>query len=239
MTTLTKGEAHNGLECLAPEVLLMIATQLPDLVSLDSLLRASPNTFRLFNNGNAVKITEAVLSAGFTHHHIRVIICVIVLIRSSNLPIHNLDDFRKQVTLEAMENRTPTPGSGFSPIHLSPTTTPAVLRSILASARRITCLTLDCLEYYLAQFRSLKPQHVIDRKFQLVGYQPWEVHPERRECPTQEVGPPSWTEEQRVFRAFWRIQVICDLKTAASHSLLRWPTGDIERLNSEEPIELF
>lgn len=177
MATLTKSKAEIGIEYVPPEVLLMIATQLPNLLALDSLLRASPNTFRLFNSGNAVKITEAVLSGGSTNPHVRVIICVIALIRSSNLPIHSLDDFKSQVTFEVMENRTATSERGFSPTHLSPDTTPAVLRSILASVRRITCLTLDCLKYYLHQFRSLKPQHLIDRTFQLRGYQPWKIHP--------------------------------------------------------------
>lgn len=239
MTEPRTSESHNGLECLAPELVLMIATQLPDLISLDSLLRASPNTFRIFNNGNAVKIIESVLSAGFTHPHIRVIICVMALIRSSTLPISTLDGFRKQVTLEAMENRTFTPGSSFSPTHLFQNTTPAVLRSILAATRRITCLTLNCLEHYLARFRSLRPQHLVDREFHWHGIQPWEVKPPRRSYQTQEVGPPSCVEEQRVFRAFWRIQMICDLKKAASYSMLSWPADDIERLNSAEPIELF
>lgn len=208
MTEPTTSESHNGLECLAPELVLMIATQLPDLISLDSLLRASPNSFRIFNHGNAVKITELVLSAGFTHPHIRVIICVMALIRSSTLPISlsTLDSFRKQVTLEAMENRTS------SPTHIFQNTTPAVLRSILATTRRITCLTLDCLEHYLARFRSLRPQHLVDREFHWHGIQPWEVKPPRQSYQTQEVGLPSWVEEQRVFRAFWRIQMICDLK---------------------------
>ena len=129
---------------------------------------------------------------------------------------------------------------GFSVLFVYPQIPrPPYCEEILASARRITSLTRECLDYYLAQFRSCKPQHLINRKFQLRGYQPWEVRPGRRGYRTQEVGPPSWTEETRVSRAFWRIQIICDLKKAASHFLLSWPMDDIERLNSEEPVEHF
>ena len=69
------GVANCKLEILAPELLLGIVTRLPDLISL-CLLRASPAVFRLFDK-YAVEIIEAVLSSGFTHHHIQVIIRIV------------------------------------------------------------------------------------------------------------------------------------------------------------------
>ncbi|KUJ14448.1 uncharacterized protein LY89DRAFT_736482 [Mollisia scopiformis] len=170
MATSAKAEAWEG-ESLAPELLLVITTKLPDLGALDSLLRASPNTFRLFNTENVVKITESILSSGSIHQHVRVIIYVIALIRSSALPISNLDDFTEQVMLEAMKTWPPALGSGFNPIRRSPTTS-AVLRSILSTYRRITILTQGCLEFYLDRYRSLRPQHLADKTFRLHGVHP-------------------------------------------------------------------
>jgi hypothetical protein len=92
----------NLFETLSPEIHLMIVTKFPDLVSLYSLVRASPAVYRLFNY-YAVEITEAVLAAGFTHGHIRVIICITTLIRSSTLPTLDLDSFTERVTHPAMK----------------------------------------------------------------------------------------------------------------------------------------
>lgn len=58
--TLGNAEAMNQLESLATELLLNILFQLPDLVSLESILRASPVISLVFND-NAVKITEVLL----------------------------------------------------------------------------------------------------------------------------------------------------------------------------------
>ena len=93
-----------NLEYLAPEILLKIIIQLPDLASLDSAVRASPIIFRVFDK-YAVEIIEAVLSSGHTDGHIRVTIRVIALIRSSTLPTASLAEFKKRVTMRAMQHR--------------------------------------------------------------------------------------------------------------------------------------
>ena len=146
------------LESLAPELLLGIVRRLPDLISLDCLLRASPAVLRLFDQ-YAVEITEAVLSSGFTHRHIQVIIRIVALIRSSALPIKNLANFKSYITHEAMYRRVRKSSTGLAPERLSETTRPAILRSILATNRLITCYAFDCIEHYLIRFRALKPKH--------------------------------------------------------------------------------
>lgn len=257
------------LETVPSEVLLNIVTRLPDLVSLDSLIRASPAAFRLFNDF-AVEITECVLAAGFTHGYIRLIIRIIALIRSSILPIPDLLSFQERVTKavmkrgielfihncgpggpeEAMENEIrmaeeedgPTPTTealahrlglfddAFAPTHLDWDVSAAVLRSILASARSNTCLALDCLEASLARFRALTPQHPVDETiaFGKSDIPMSERRIEGRPCEVYDVGPPSWSEEQRAMRACWRPQVFYDLQKAATHSMLNWPPEDLE-----------
>lgn len=158
----TTGVADCQLESLAPELLLHIVKRLPDLTSLDCLLRASTAVFRLFDS-YAVEITEAVLSSGFTHRHIQVIIRITALIRSSALPIKDLVSFQMNVTREAIYHRMQKPSSsGLAPKRLCGTTRPAILRSIFATNTQITCYAFDCLEHYLIRFRALRPKHPVD-----------------------------------------------------------------------------
>ncbi len=233
-----------SLENLAPELLLGIVTQLPDLSSLDCLLRASPAVFRLFNE-YAVTIIEAILSSGFTHGHIRVIIRIVALIRSATLPIESLADFQSNVTHESMYYRVRPSPKGFAPELLASSTRPAILRSILATNRQISCRAVDYLTSHLKRFKTLKPMHLvgIPRRpypLELVQYLP-EGHfgTKSKQFKVKDVGPPSWVEEQRVIRAFWRLQVTQDLRRSGARSMLDWPKEDIRRLNSEDLLSLF
>jgi hypothetical protein len=70
---------------------------------------------------------------------------------------------------EPIEHRLGITENSFAPIHLSRTTPPAILRSILASARQVTCLALDCLEYPLVRFRALRPQHLMNEELKFRG----------------------------------------------------------------------
>lgn len=240
INTHTGDMASKNFESLAPEILLMIVNQLPDLVTLDSLIKASPYAFRVFDDDHAVKIVESVLDAGFTHYHIRGIIGVISRIRSSELQIADLDAFRYLLAVDVLGNPDPTDLPRVCPINLPRSTTSATLRSILASARRIESITLDCLDYYLLRFNQLAPRHLTDATFHWHGVQPWELVYDTRACPTYDIGPPSWAEEQRVSRACWRLQVICDLKKAAAASLPQhWPGEVVEQIEQGSPFWLL
>jgi hypothetical protein len=244
----TTAEAWKGFESLASETILSIVTQLPDLVSLDSLLRASPVCFRLFDE-YAVEIFEAILSSGFTHGHISAMIRIIAFIRSSTLPIHGLDEFKKKVTHEAMNHRIRPSKDGFVPLDIPKDTPPGVLRSILATDRRIMCLAIDCIKIHLGRFKVLRPQQLVDKRFCFktnlstnpeLGYVPaWESRPRGKKVTIRHSGPPSWVEEQRVIRALWRVQILTDLKKATARSLLNWPKGDIDVVNSMDPVDLY
>lgn len=224
-----------NLENLASELALLIASQIPDLVTLDSLLRASPVFFRVFEE-NAVNMTESVLSFGHTHRHIQFIIRSAALIRSSKVPAPNLDHFMSWATGRAMYKGFKSLKSTISPYHLAKDTTPIVLRQILATNRKITSLALDCLQFYLARFRTLKPDHPIDKNFALGGYRRTKKVQGKRFL-AKEPGPPEWVEEQRVIRAFWRVQLVYDLKQSASS--LPWPEDDIAALLNMHPMEMY
>ncbi len=146
-------------------------------------------------------ITEAVLSSGFTHRHIQVIIRIVSLIRSSALPIKNLANFQSYVTHEAMYRRVRKSSTGLTPERLAETTRPAILRSILTTNRQIARYAFECLEHYLVRFRALRPEHPIAvslhsptsrSKFLPTGL----LGAKSRDFKTGDVGSPSWV---RVF----------------------------------------
>jgi hypothetical protein len=102
---------------------------------------------------------------------------------------------------------------------LSRTTSPVILRSILASARHITCLAFDYLEDHLVRFRSPRPRHHIDEDFKFRGsghlngsdeklkVRAWELKSSGQYYEVRDLGPPSCVEGQRAIRACWRLQV--------------------------------
>lgn len=234
-----------NLESLAPEILLMILNHLPDLTTLGSLISASPYAFRLFNQDHAIKITESILRSAYLYST-RQIIYVLTLIRSSQLHIPNLEIFSHLLILDVMDDP-----DGLLHFHMDRdlrricahriplSTTTTVLRSILGTARRVDCMTDDCLAYYLAKFTTLKPQHPVDRKYHWHGIRPWEEKAERTAYPARNIGPPTWTECQRVSRGFWQLQVIVDVRRSIDNRTYPWATDIIDKVNSLTPTQLF
>lgn len=95
---------------------------------------------------------------------------------------------------------------GCAPEMLSKGTKSSVLRGILATARTITCIAMDYLQYYLNNFETLRPSHMLDQGFFFnyagsVGniddapIPPGYFRPEGRIYDIRKVGPPSWVEE--------------------------------------------
>ncbi|KAI9833945.1 MAG: hypothetical protein M1819_003454 [Sarea resinae] len=238
-----KSEEPCALERLSPEILLAIVTKL-DLPSLHRLLHASPATFRLFD-GYAVEITESILETDPMTRQIPETIHVVALIRSSELPYDNLDDFIKRYISASLDLDW---GYSYIPPTTFPkTTSPAILRGILASAHQISCLMLTCLRHYLDRVMAISPERPVDKAFTYnlisrgdVFFGPaFRRRPESESYAIEDAGPPTWVEEQRVTRGFWRVQLFHDLKTAAAHSRLGWPKEDVERLQAMEPIDLY
>jgi hypothetical protein len=208
------GKAAQYLDLLPVELTLQVLCQLHDLVSLDSLIRASPTSYRVFAS-YAIEVTEAVLRREYPH--IRVIFRYLTLLRSGTFPAMDFGEFEGRVIREAMRYATRVRCSwyGFVPKRLDEGTEPAVIRSVLSTARLIKCVALDCLGFYLARFRTLQPEHPVDKKFEFLtpsaaakrdGYvPPWQSRPETVKVEVHDVGPPSWLEEQRATRALWRL----------------------------------
>lgn len=227
------GQPSTGFESLAPEILISIIKQLSDLISLDSVLRASPSSFRLFED-YGTEIMDTVISSGEHHGHIRAMIRISALIRTSKLPMNNLREFREKTTIAAMHERIRSLRIHLSPLKLATDTSPAILRGILASNRHITNLGLRLIKTYLERFRERRPCHLaMSESLYPKDLEAFLNIPKDQivEDSVRDVGDPSWEEEQRVVRAFWRIQTIHDVKRAASNGLLLgWSEKDINEI---------
>ncbi|KAK8040076.1 hypothetical protein PG993_008487 [Apiospora rasikravindrae] len=265
-------------ESLPTELLLQILSRLPDLTSLDSVLHASPTTYRNFDE-YAVEITETILACDYNlvvsyhrhpcrtdevHHgphpiesgvtcaYVRVMFNMMAAIRSSRFPIHSLSEFCQEV-VDPFWWKTTRCGRStlgyFMPESLPKDTPPKVVRSLIATYRRLTWLSLDCLKLYMARFESFCPSRpAIGKKAFGKGRRAGTIQNNAEgldQVPGQPVvtrsgGPPSWVEEQRATRAFWRLQFMYDMRRAARGSLLpTWPAEDVEQLRNCNQTQLL
>lgn len=235
-------ERRSGMEELAAETLLLVISRLSDLPSLRNLINASPAAFRLFKT-YGVEITESILNSGNTAKQIPLVIRLIALIRSATLPVHGLEELKRRVVAPCMVQLS-SAEDAFLPESLPKDIPPAVLRSILASAHRISLLTPDCLKYYLGQLQTIKPEVPVNEKFSYGGLRRRKFvvgskQPESRRLIIGKLEPPTWIEAQRVERSFWRVQLLYDLKMAASKRLMSWPVADLDSLHNMETRDLY
>jgi hypothetical protein len=236
------------MEVLSSEILLDIITRLPDLGTLYNLLRASPRTWRLFNY-EALTITEAVLSNAdsLLPSQIQELIRAVILTRSSSLPFHTLDGF----ILKFLRCNLPHTKHRNLPIFttLGPNSltlvalSPAIVRSVVATAQHISVLTHACLNSYLSRVRdpAFAVRHCYEEGFRYThGYgpdrkwvPPWDREFAGTSVEIRDTGPPSWVEEMRVMRALWLIQLVGDVQRLATKddNSLGWQCEDVKRIS--------
>lgn len=102
-----------------------------------------------------------------------------------------------------IEDEAPSP-----PLSKDSTRLEAV-QSVLEAAYQIQCLTQSFLETHLERANSLRPSHLLDPNFRYSNT-PLCDHPMGRNYEPDTNDAPSWIEEQRVYRALWRIQLYYD-----------------------------
>lgn len=124
-----------------------------------------------------------------------------------------------------------------------------MMRGILLTARRISFLTCNCLDFYLQKFRQCDPQIPADPDYSIglkdgTGCE-WLhlqrfLYPEMISFPVEDMGKPVWSEEQIISRAFWRIQLVKDLERALKNrTITDWPLSEIHKLNSLDIVEIY
>ncbi|KAH6714211.1 hypothetical protein BKA61DRAFT_57390 [Leptodontidium sp. MPI-SDFR-AT-0119] len=245
---MTVAHTMPSFEALAPELIVPILAGLQDLEALDYILRASPAAYRVFNTQSA-GILITVLSSGFTHTYTCALIRIIALIRSSTLPstAHDLATFKSLVLHETTPHRYEPRSWIHSQTTFPNILTPRVAHSLLATNRKIQHLTTSCLKFYLDHFRALRPSHSADYTFEKPGYMEYPENlkwkdkraNEAYHYPVHDIGPPSWLEQQRVQRAFWRIQLSQDLTSAIRETRITWSDArEASELEKLSPADL-
>ncbi|KAL1965173.1 hypothetical protein VTN77DRAFT_5927 [Rasamsonia byssochlamydoides] len=214
---------------LPTEIILAIIEDLPDLPSLRNLVHASPACLRVFSY-NGAAIMERIMKTTPIPKQVQAIIRLVALLRSSAC------FSRAYPTLDALVTMCTSKDFASIPRPLGEITlSPRILRGILETMYQLWCLTHSCLQHYIDRCLALRPSRLLDPKFRYKPQEhgaPWRLRPEGRRVTPKNWGPPSWAEESRVSRAFWRVQLLYDLRKAASENRLGWSDQEVERLGT-------
>ncbi|KAH7419224.1 hypothetical protein BKA64DRAFT_11151 [Cadophora sp. MPI-SDFR-AT-0126] len=227
-----------------PEILLQIAKSVPDLRSLHHLALALPSIYRLWKSHGSEILREVASNRNVTTPQVRDLILLVVLLRSGEMPVWSFNTLLERFVRPTMVFNNPPESPCSIP---TPTSCPF---SVLGTAGRMYFLTQSCLEYYLERLRVVQPrlQRPVDQRFDYEApYGPYEmmVPGWLREVDgvfyeTPRMGPPSWIEQQVVLRAFWRLQLLYELRRAAKESRLdHWSESDVSRTTNLQLDELF
>lgn len=220
-----------SLDDLAPETLLSIMTELTDLDSLYNLIVASPIAWRLFNK-YAWIITETVLSSpdSLLAPGIQQFLRALILIRNSKRPFACPDDFvyfihkhmakncDNGIKYDDLDNLTATVTTSLAAAITGDKPPAEILWSVVATARHISALTHNCLDFYLSRIRSpsFTPEYLKN------AFEP--IDPDEHACRkdsegtplvTADIGPPGWVEEMRALRALWFVQLAHEMILSA------------------------
>ncbi|KAK8075257.1 hypothetical protein PG997_009920 [Apiospora hydei] len=107
-----------------------------------------------------------------------------------------------------------------------------MVRSFLATVNNIHAWSHACLDHLIQRSLQLRPSTLVSLgpggspREQFQGAEGHEGHR------PQNTGPPSWVEEQRMVKAFWRLQFFLELRGAGARGLLdeAWPRQDLDIL---------
>ncbi|GAM88120.1 hypothetical protein ANO11243_061510 [Dothideomycetidae sp. 11243] len=245
-------------QSLPLEVLLNIVRQVTDLDTLANFLEASPSVSRLLGHGLS-DVFERCLDAAYIDRDTKTIIYTTAYLRQGCLPVKSLDELRRRVTSDSITHRDCRGGGMmgdyyadawyvheadiFTPTSLPKECPSAITRSMLATFRRTTFLTMTCLDLHLQRFRALQPRRAADPEW---GPKDVDLSRLRDGRPvsipiaTHDIGPPRWLEEQFMARAFWRVQFVQDIRRALRIGLLAdWSPQDIVQLNTLSMIGVY
>ncbi|KAJ0275943.1 hypothetical protein COL940_008556 [Colletotrichum noveboracense] len=218
MTDIEKYEAESTsqLENLPTEVLLQILAHIDDVHCLWNIITSSPASFRVFSQYSADIFWQSISESTITPQT-QDIIRFVIQLRAGAHEETGLDEiFRKIKDREAgiVLGKSEEAGYDFESRDASKLPSLSVLRSVLSTAAQVHCLTRSCIDHNL--------QQLVDAKAR--GRLEWAPEDDRARRP-------SWVEEQRVLRAFWRLQLIYELKLAVNTSRVRDTPGTSDHAN--------
>lgn len=207
-------------------VLLTIVKLCPDLPSLGNLIHASPVVSSLFDELPA-EITDAVLASPALPQTTQYLVRSIIMIECYNYLPANPAYF-----LDTVHHT-----SGYW-LPLSKSMPACGLRRVLAMASQIQTLGDSCIRELIARCMALEPSHLsLDSKGEWFDNDIQITCQPGKRYQQEDVGDPSWVEEQRVNIALWRLQLLFSLKKAAPR--LDWSKDDLRDLRNTSLDELW
>ena len=193
---------------------LMILEAIEELSTLNCLLQSSPAANFIFERYYC-EITEAVLS-NFVPQ-LQQLLRTVVLIRSDRLSVK--DELDSPYALENfLATRALDNDVGIKPLSNAMVSLSAI-RSLTRSASHVQQVSDSFFKTLLDRVNSIEPFYLLDKLNDLSFRDCHGKFPEGRPYKPLTCGHPSWIEEQRVYRALWRIQLYFDLVTITRPSL--------------------
>lgn len=215
-------DPHDPFATLPVEVLLNLAFHLPSLSSIHCFDGASLAFAATFNQFGA-EIVESTMARELiqpSRQMIRLVVFLQTMLTDSSInsePL-TLDAFLDQEFLSRPNSAACRP--------IPPDTSPSVLRSMLATATKISSLAESCLADFMRRCLAQRPSHLVNKTMPGVS-QLWHLKSIWHEFPGQAYqphssGPPSWLERQRAMRAFWSLQLYLAISKALFKHCIVW-----------------
>ncbi|OHW94790.1 hypothetical protein CSPAE12_06609 [Colletotrichum incanum] len=214
-------ESNAHMENLPTEVLLQILTQISDIHSLWNLLISSPAASRVFNQYSDDIFWTSVFDS-IIPSQTQDVIRFIISLRAGAFRSTPLDQLVSKIRdREAGIVLGQSTELGYSLSNMDNTAKPSlsVLRSVLAVASEVHALSRLCIDHYRASLVAATTEGRLDSAPE------WLTNDQ-----------PSWVEEQRTIRAFWRVQLVLELNLAVRTSQVQSSTEGnrtLEKLDIE------
>ncbi|EUC28780.1 hypothetical protein COCCADRAFT_40738 [Bipolaris zeicola 26-R-13] len=228
MTANTEGDAFGRLPV---ELRIKILELSPDLFSLRSLAHASPALGRVLDR-YPLEIVEVVLD-----------VTVPVETRRLMGAVLKARFLRFPASLSEAQNvaKIDSPAITDEMRSARLDRAAAAVRSLLTTAQNVHAWSHACLEHLIQKSMELRPSTLIrlwDGRLSWKWYGKAESH---GNYVPQYTGPPSWVEEQRMVKAFWRIQFFLELQGDDNKSRLMncWAIQEVDVLSRSSPDDFY
>ncbi|KAH6625921.1 hypothetical protein C7974DRAFT_396966 [Boeremia exigua] len=210
---------------LPEELRIKIIKLTPDSLSLRSLAHASPAMGRVLDR-YPLKIVEVILNASIPLATCRIIYAVYKG-RFSRFPA-SLSEAQKVAEIDSTK---------VDEMHSSRLDQAAAVRSLLATIENVHAWSHACLEHLIEKSMELRPSTLIKNGAGRTSREEFEKAESRKDYLPQYTGPPLWVEEQRMIKAFWRLQFLLELQDAGNNGRLGtyWSGQEVDMLFGSSP----
>jgi hypothetical protein len=237
---------------LPSELLLKIVKDAPSVSSLWSITQASAIVAVLFKK-YAVEIVDTVIANTVpipTQGLMRAVLRLRASSKESPCPF-SLEEARqisyrkhtgRNISEEEYENLKLTRAS--CRLHQGELGGFRSITEFPSLAHKIHMLVHQCVDRGIQRCLSMRPATVIEWKgycssCPLEKIRSCYENSESRRYEPKAGGPPSWVEEQRTVRAFWRVELYLELKSASERGSIDWSANDMQILRSTSLSDFY